>query len=153
MSSKNGASSARVRLLEDVGIAADALNEELHRAEEMIRKKAFGVCAEIVLRSGLEVENGYQDEQSWYDSLLFGKLDGEWQLYLQAGHSDDEPEALRRTDLFSASLELRMLAAKSIPKLVLALEDKRSERHNNIVRMTDELSKFLDDFGRDVVES
>jgi hypothetical protein len=130
-----------------IGNAADALNEELHRAEELLRKQGFGVSAEVVVRSGLEQGPRPDENDPWFESLWFGKRDGVWQLYLQSGISN-EPDSWVETDLFAASLEVRVLAAKAIPKLVSALADAQVQRRHDIVATTNELSAYLDLIGR-----
>jgi hypothetical protein len=120
--------------------APDALNQQLRRAEQVIRRKAFGVTASVVLRSGFDREGA----GDWQQSLCFGKHNGEWQLYLQAGLSD-HPESLARGDLFSSDLETRVLAAERMPALVAALATVEVEsREEAVSAAARELSRFTD---------
>lgn len=117
----------------------DDLTRQLRRAQEALRRRAFGVCGGVVLRSGVDEEGAGE----WQESLCFGKIDGEWRLYLQSGFVDD-PSAFMKRDLFTANIETRLIAAKKIPVLVRALEAVEGERAEDVARVTKELQKYLD---------
>jgi len=120
---------------------ADDLTEQLRRAQEAILRRAFGVSAGVVLRAGFD-EEGAGD---WQESLCFGKVDGQWKIYVQSGFLD-APDSTRRSDLFATSLETRLLAAKKIPVLVQALEAVHAERkgEDELAVTTRELSRYVD---------
>ncbi len=118
---------------------AEDLTEQLRRAQEAIRRRAFGVSAGVVLRAGVD-EEGAGD---WQESLRFGKVDGQWKLYVESGFLD-APDSMRRSDLFAASLETRLLAAKKIPVLVQALEAVYTDREDELATTTRELSRYID---------
>lgn len=120
--------------------AADELEQQLRRAQEVIRRKAFGVTASVVLRSGFDREGA----GDWQQSLCFGKHNGEWQLYTEAGFVD-HPDSLARRELFTSDLETQVLAAARMPALVAALATGEVESREEAVRAAArELSRFTD---------
>jgi hypothetical protein len=120
--------------------AANELDRQLRRAERELRKLACGVSARVVLRSGID-EEGAGD---WQQSLCFGKLYGEWRMYLEAGLVEHS-ETNTRAEVFSADLETRVLVAKRVPALVEALRTQELQRDRPLLDSTArELGKFID---------
>ena len=97
--------------------AAHELTRQLARAQDAIRRRSFGVIAEVVLRSGFDEEG----EGEWQQLLCFGVLEGRWRLYLKSGYLE-RPESICQSDLFTSDLETRLIAARKVPVLVHALE-------------------------------
>ena len=123
--------------------SAPELDRQLRRAEEAIQRRAWGVCASVVLRCGIDEEGGGE----WQESLCFGKMDGRWCLHLQSGFND-VPSSLKQTELFAANLETRLLAAKKVPLLIEALLALQPSAVEDTSRVARELGAFVDRFLR-----
>jgi hypothetical protein len=122
-----------------IGVLTDELTRQLERAQDAIRRRMFAVSAGVVLRCGVDEEGAGK----WQESLCFGKLGGEWQLYVQSGFTDD-PQSLTKIDLSKANLDTRLLAARKIPVLVQALEAVQADRVDEITSAVRDLSSFVD---------
>ena len=123
--------------------ALDDLHRQLRRAEAAIRRRAFGVSARVVLRTGFDEEGGGE----WQECLCFGKHEGDWRLHLESGFAD-RPESLQARDLFAAHVDTRSLAAKKVPVLVQALEAVELRRGDDPSALARELASFVDRLAR-----
>jgi hypothetical protein len=119
--------------------AGDELDRQLRRAEDAIQRRAWGSCASVVLRCGVDEEGGGE----WQESLCFGKLDGHWRLHLQSGFFGDQG-SLKKTGLLTANLETRVLAAKKLPLLVEALQALETNSAEDVSSAARELARFVD---------
>jgi hypothetical protein len=129
----------RSKIIPSKGSAELELDRQLRRAEDAIQRRAWGVTAAVVLRCGIDEEGGGE----WQESLCFGKLDGKWRLHVQSGFLDD-PRSIETTDLFGASLETRLLAAKKVPLLVEALQALEAGACDDVRATARELAGFID---------
>jgi hypothetical protein len=126
-----------------IAITTDELDRQLRRAEALIRRRAFGVSARVVLRTGFDEEGGGE----WQESLCFGEIHGRWCLFLESGFAD-RPESLQRRELFASNIDTRSLAAKKLPVLVQALEAVELEEREDVASVARELAGFVDHLSR-----
>lgn len=124
---------------------ASELDRQLQRAEAALCRKAFGLTASVVLHAGIDEEGG----GDWQQALCFGKRDGRFCLYLEDGFVTDAPDSQPRLqrDLFGASLETRLLAAKKLPVLARALELEEPGDGEQLASAAAELGSFVDALG------
>lgn len=101
------------------------------------------MCCSVVLRCGIDEEGGGE----WQQSLCFGKMEGHWRLHLQSGYNG-EPSSQVQTDLFTADLETRLLAAKKIPLLFEALQGLEANAVGDARSVAAQLGTFVDRFLR-----
>ena len=114
-----------------LGQSADDLNDALRHAEEAIRDLKLGANAVVPL--------------SGDTYFCFGKTEGRWGFYLMKGEVTLKSEiTASRGDLFSASIETRLLAAKAVPRLVQALREANDKSLREIRATITELEKYTD---------
>ena len=129
---------------------AGELDFQLQRAEAALCRKAFGLTASVVLHAGIDEEGG----GDWQQALCFGKREGRFCLYLEDGFVTDSRDAQPRvqSDLFAASLETRLLAAKKLPVLARALVLEEPGDGEQLAATAAHLGSFVDalDAGREL---
>jgi hypothetical protein len=121
---------------------ASQLDLQLERAEAALCRRAFGLTASVALHAGIDEEGG----GDWQQSLCFGKREGRFCLYLEDGFVTDTGDSPPRvqSDLFTASLETRLLAAKKLPVLARALELDEPGDAEQLAAAAAELGRFVD---------
>jgi hypothetical protein len=92
-----------------LGPATDRLNTLIQAVETAIAELQLGVRASVRMNPG---------DHEWNEFLTFGKFGSVWQLLIEAGPDEDDPEHWSTTPLCNASRELRLQAVDLISELI-----------------------------------
>lgn len=114
--------------LSALGQAADLLNEQLRRADRMIREMGFGVFAQVPLVDETGKEVG---------AMAFGKRSDRWGMYVMMANGQE-------LDITATSIKVRVLSAHQVPALIAALCHAHKNRCVDLQADGAKLRDYLD---------
>ncbi len=132
---------------ETFGEVASEVDATLREAEDEFRSLGLKAVACVDLsrtQHGPEGDEWPEDAAAYTHTtrLLFRKRAGRWQLHVDSGVEGD-PETWSEADLWSQSVDTKLLAIRALPKLFEQMCEQRKDKLLEMKATVDEGRKFI----------
>lgn len=117
--------------------STEALNASLKRAQEGFAELSLGVRASVPFSLP-------GDDDSWHRFLGFGKLNNDWQLFIEQGGAHDPVEAFVTQPLLNCSRETRLAAVDYLQPLFDELINVAENEASAITTKAAEAVEFVE---------